>query len=248
MGSVRLHLSRPVEGTIKTCTIKREVDGWFVIFAVEENQCSYCPKTGASVGVDVGLENFATLSTGEAIANPQYLRQAERQLKTAQRTVSRRKKGSNRRRKAVRVLAMRHLKVKRQRSDFHHKTSLELVRRFDGIAVEELNIRGMVKNHHLAKSISDASWGTFIQTLESKAENAGRRVWKVPAKNTSQDCSGCGVRVEKSLSQREHICPSCGLSLHRDHNAAINISGRAVRSGMVEMTSPCEPRIHVSET
>ena len=149
----------------------------------------------------------------------------------------------NRRKKAVRVLALRHLKVKRQRLDFCHKTSLELIRRFDEIAVEDLNIQGMVKNHHLAKSISDASWSTFISILGCKAENAGRRVWKVAAHHTSQDCSGCGERVKKSLSMREHQCPRCGLVLHRDHNAAINIQARALPLVMSKDTLTSDPRI-----
>lgn len=243
IGSVRVRLSRPIEGKTKACTIKRELGGWFVMFTVEESQCRYFSKTGANVGVDVGIENFATLSTGEAISNPQYLRQAGRGLKTAQRRVSRRKKGSNRRRKAVALLAKRHQKIVRQRLDFFHKLSLRLIRRFDEIAVENLNIAGMVKNHHLAKSISDAGWGTFLSILERKAEEAGRRVWKVPAAFTSQDCSGCGARVRKTLATREHRCVECGLVLHRDHNAAINIHGRADRLGMSGATSADEPRI-----
>jgi putative transposase len=243
IGSVHVRLSRPVEGQIKTCTIKREADGWYVIFAVEENQCRYFPKTGESVGVDVGIENFAALSTGEAIPNPQYLCKAERELKTAQRRLARRKKGSNRRRKAVQLLAKKYQKVTRQRRDFFHKLSLRLVREFDEVVFEDLNIAGLLKNHHLAKSISDAAWGTFILIHEGKAANAGRRVVKVPAAFTSQDCSGCGARVRKSLAMREHRCVSCGLVLHRDHNAAINIQGRADLSGMGEITPPREPRI-----
>jgi putative transposase len=243
IGSVRLRLSRPVEGKIKTCTIKRGVDGWYVIFTIEENQCPYFPKTDKSVGVDVGIERFATLSTGEAIANPQYLRQAEKALKTAQRRVSRRKKGSNRRRKAVQLLAKKHLKITRQRQDFFHKLSLRLVKEFDEIVFEDLNIAGMMKNHHLAKSISDAAWGIFISIHEGKAASAGRRVVKVPAQFTSQDCSACGARVRKSLAVREHRCIACGLVLHRDHNAAINIKGRADLSGMMKVTSSREPRI-----
>ena len=243
IGSVRVRLSRPIEGKIKTCTVKREADGWFVIFAVEENQCRYFPKSGASVGVDVGIENFATLSTGEAIPNPRYFHKVERRLKTAERRVTRRKKGSNRRRKAVQLLAKKYLKITRQRQDFFHKLSLRLVREFDSVAFEDLNISGMVKNHHLAKAISDAAWGTFILVHEGKAANAGRRVVKVPAAFTSQDCSACGARVRKSLAMREHRCISCGLVLHRDHNAAINIQGRADLSGMGEATPPREPRI-----
>jgi putative transposase len=236
IGSCRLRLSRPVEGAIKTSTIKREADGWYVIFAVEENQSRFFPKTGDAVGIDVGIENFATLSTGEVIDNPRHYRTAERELKTAQRKVSRRtNKRSNRRRKAVKLLAKKHQKVQRQRSDFHHKTALKIVREFDDIAIENLNIRGMVKNHHLAKSISDAGWGCFASILKNKAENAGRRVARVPAAYTSQDCSNCGRRVRKPLAMRQHVC-DCGFKTHRDHNSAIKIKqkGRAVPSGMGE--------------
>ncbi|HEX8843384.1 MAG TPA: RNA-guided endonuclease TnpB family protein [Pyrinomonadaceae bacterium] len=227
IGSCRVRFSRPVEGTVKTVTLKREVEGWYVTFSVECHQCRYIPKTGASVGIDVGIENFATLSMGQVITNPRYLRQAERRLKTAQRSVSRKKRGSHNRRKAAIRLARQHLKIKRQRLDFLHQESLQLIREFDDLAVEDLNIRGMVKNHHLAKSISDAAWGKFLLILAAKAEEAGRRVWKVPAAFTSQECSACGARVRKSLATREHQCIECGLMLHRDHNAAKNIRGRA---------------------
>jgi putative transposase len=241
IGSCRVRLSRPIEGKIKACTIKRDVDGWYVIFAVEENQCRYFPKTGESVGIDVGIENFATLSTGEVIPNPQYLRRAERGLKTAHRRVSRRKKGSNRRRKAIQLLAKKYQAIKRQRLDFFHKLSFRLVKEFDEVVFEDLNIAGMVKNHYLAKSISDAAWGTFMLIHSGKAANAGRSVMKVPAQFTSQDCSACGARLKKSLKTREHRCAACGLVIHRDHNAAINIKGRADLSGMVKVTSSREP-------
>lgn len=227
IGSCRIRLSRRVEGKIKTCTIKKQVDGWFCIFSVEENQCPVIPRTGEAVGMDVGIENYATLSTGEVIENPRHLRKAECELKIAQRKVSKKKRGGWNRKKAVRVLAKKHLKVANQRKDFFHKTANRIIREFDEIAIEDLNIAGLVKNHHLAKSISDAAWGTFLQILISKAEGAGRRVWKVPAAFTSQDCSSCGERVKKSLAVREHRCIGCGLVIHRDHNAAINILGRA---------------------
>ena len=226
IGSMQIRLSREIAGKIKTCTIKREVDGWYVIFTTETEK-QLLEKTGESVGIDVGLENFVTLSNGEQIENPRFLRQSESRLKTAQRAVSRKKKGSNCRRRAVRLLRKQHLKITRQRQDFCHKTANNLVARFDEIAVEELQIRKMLKNHHLAKSIADASWGNFLQTLENKAENAGKRVWKVNPNGTSQTCI-CGETVKKTLAVRRHQCQTCGLSLHRDIVSAKVILKRAV--------------------
>lgn len=223
IGKVKIIQHRPIEGEIKTCTIKRQTDGWYAIFAVEENQSRYLSKTGGSIGLDVGIENFATLSDGEVIENPKYLRAAERRLKSAQRKLSRRKKGSARRRKAAQLLARQHQRIANQRHDFHHKMALSIVRNYDAIAVEDLSIGNLLKNHHLAKSISDAAWGAFLSILESKAANAGKRVWRVPPQFTSQDCSGCGNRVRKTLAVREHRCVACGLIVHRDHNAALNI-------------------------
>jgi putative transposase len=242
IGSVRLRLSRPIEGIIKTCTIKRQVDGWFVIFTVEDEP-KPLQKTGHAVGIDVGLENFATLSTGEVVDNPHFLRRAEQELKTAQRRVSRRKRGGSNRKKAVKVLAKKHLKIQNQRKDFCHKLSNQLVKEFDVIAVEDLNIQNMVKNHHLAKSIADASWGTFTTILSHKAECAGKSMVKVLAAYTSQDCSRCGHRVRKTLATREHRCINCGLVLHRDLNAAHNILGRADRLLMSEVALANDARI-----
>jgi putative transposase len=152
----------------------------------------------------------------------------------AQRRVSRRKKGSNRRRKAVTLLAKAHQTVRRQRQDFHHKRALALVRRNDTIYHENLQTATMVKNHHLAKSIADAGWSAFLSTLSFKAACAGREVVAVNPAYTSQTCSGCGVIVSKGLSVRWHSCPDCGASLHRDHNAARNIerAGQALRQGV----------------
>lgn len=242
IGTMRIRLSREIKGKIKTCVIKREVDGWYVIFACETEK-ELLKKTGESVGIDVGLENFATLSNGEQIENPRFLSESERRLKTAQRNVTRKMKGSNNRRKAIKLLAKQHLKIKRQRLDFLHKVSIELIRKYDEIAVEDLNISAMVKNHHLAKSISDASWGNFLNILNYKAENAGKRVWKVNARNTSQICSGCGNTVKKTLSQRTHKCSDCGLTLNRDENAAKNILGRVDRLLMSQVTVANDARI-----
>lgn len=234
IGTMRIRLSREVVGKIKTCTIKREVDGWYVIFMAETEK-ELLEKTGESIGIDVGLENFATLSNGEQIENPRFLRQSESRLKTAQRAVSRKKKGGNSRKKSVRLLRKQHLKITRQRQDFCHKTANSIVGRFDEIAVENLQIRNMVKNHHLAKSIADASWGNFLQTLQNKAENAGKRVWKVNPNGTSQTCI-CGETVKKTLSVRHHQCSKCGLSLHRDIVSAKVILKRAVGQTVEELT------------
>lgn len=234
IGTMRIRLSREIIGKIKTCTLKREVDGWYVVFACETEK-QLLEKTGESIGIDVGLENFATLSNGEQIENPRFLRESEARLKTAQRAVSRKKKGGHSRKKSVRLLRKQHLKITRQRTDFLHKTANNLVERFDEITVEELHIRKMVKNHHLAKSIADASWGNFFNILTAKAENAGRKVWKVNAKGTSQTCL-CGASVKKTLSVRQHQCLKCGLSLHRDIVSAKVILKRAVGQTVEELT------------
>jgi putative transposase len=222
IGSVRFCADRPLQGKPKTCSVIRRADGWYAAIVCEVEPAPL-PPTGEAVGVDVGIECFATLSTGEPIANPKLYRRAERLLKKAQRRLSRRQKGSERRRKAKVLLAKAHLKVKRARRDFCHKQAAELVKRFDMVYVEKLNIRGMLKNHPLAKAISDAGWGLFLSVLRAKAASAGRRVVEVNPAGTSQMCSGCGARVPKKLSERWHSCPYCGLSLHRDHNAAIRV-------------------------
>jgi len=191
------------------------------------------PATGEETGIDLGLEAFATLSDGARIFNPGCYRKAERALKTAQRRVSRRKKGSHRRRKAVQLLAKAHQKVRRQRQDFHYKTALALVRENDVIYHEDLQTANMLKNHHLAKSISVAGWSAFLSILAFKAACAGKQVQAVNPAYTSQMCSGCGVLVQKGLSVRWHLCPECGTSLHRDHNAAKNRErfGQNLRGG-----------------
>src|SRR5262249_53582695 len=160
-------------------------------------------------------------------------RHAKRRLKTAQRRVSRRKQGSHRRRKAVKLLAKAHQTVRRQRQDFHHKTALQLVRQYDTVYHEDLRVANMVKNHHLAKSIADAGWAAFLSILTFKAASAGKRVQAVDPAFTSQTCSGCGVLVTKGLSVRWHSCPNCGTRLHRHHNAAKDIEelGPRLRGG-----------------
>ena len=189
------------------------------------------PLTGRETGIDVGLQVFLITADGWAVANPRHYRRGEKKLAKAQRRVSRRKKGSHRRRKAVGYLQRAHQTVQRLRADFHHKTALALLQDYDTIYLEDLQVRNMVRNPHLAKSISDAGWGQFRTILDAKAACAGRRVIAVPAQYTSQDCSGCGERIPKSLSVRTHVCTSCGRVLDRDENAARNIqwAGQALR-------------------
>jgi putative transposase len=222
IGTIRLCKDRPLYGKPKTCTIVRRADGWYAAIVCEIEH-SPLPETGQQIGIDLGLETFARLSNGEPVENPRLYRRAQKRLRKAQRRLSRRRKGSHRRKKARALLAKAHLKVARARLDFCHKTALDLVRQYDVIYVERLNIRGMVKNHPLSKAISDAGWGLFLTVLRAKAERAGRVVKEVNPAGTSQTCSGCGAHVPKRLADRWHSCPYCELSLHRDHNAALRV-------------------------
>jgi putative transposase len=234
IGRIAVRWSRPLEGTPKTVTVFREADGWYVCCSCADVPVQPLPPTSHETGIDLGLEAFATLSNGERVCNPAWYRKAERRLKTAHRRVSRRKRGSHCCRKAVQLLAKAHLKVKRQRADFHQKVALQLVRENDTIYHEDLQAANLIKNHRLAKSISDAGWSQFLNILSFKAACAGRRVVAVPPAYTSQACSGCGVLVQKGLSVRWHTCPDCRPSLHRDHNAAKNIErlGQCLRGGV----------------
>ena len=242
IGQVKIRLHRPLpDGRIKTLTIQHKASGWYASICV---QVPDVPKVEVvtAVGVDVGLKSFLTTSDGEKVDNPRHLRQAEKNLKRKQHNISRRKKTSHRRKKFVHELALQHEHIANQRKDFHGKTAHRLYSGYDAVVVEDLQIRNMVKNHHLAKSISDAAWGNFILTLGTcaKAENAGLHLLKVPPHGTSQACSSCGEKVIKSLYERIHRCNSCGLVLDRDHNAAINILRVAstLRGGALEVISP----------
>lgn len=226
IGTVRIKLHRSIPGMIKTCVIKRKIDKWYACFSVEYKPVNK-PIPDKNIGIDVGINSFATLSDGTKIDNPKYLITSEQKLIQKQKQLSKKKKGSANRKKARKKVAKLHLKVRNQRSDFHHKISRKIVDTYGLIAVENLNIKGMVKNHHLAKYISDAGWGQFLNYLSYKAEEAGRKVEKVIPQYTSIICSHCGNHIPKTLAQRIHHCPFCNLILDRDHNAAINILNRA---------------------
>jgi putative transposase len=208
---------------IKRVRLVKRADGYYCQFAVQaERQLAHEP-TGKQVGIDVGLKALYTDSEGQAVANPRYLRKAETKLKRLHRRLSRKVKRDVYRKKAIKRLAKGYLKVSRQRKDFAAKAASALVKSSDFLAYEDLKIAHLVKNHHLAKSISDVSWGLFLSWVRYYGSLHGIPVVAVPARFTTQDCSGCGFRVKKSLSMRTHICPNCGLVLDRDWNAALNI-------------------------
>ena len=220
IGTLKVKLHRPVEGDIKTVTVKREAGRWYVCFSVE-CEAEPLPVSSQAVGLDVGLESFAVLSDGTPVENPRYFRKAEAQLRTAQRRVARRQRGSRRRRKAVRWLQQTHAHIRHQRQNFHHQVSAQLVSRYGLLAIEDLNIKGLARGM-LAKSVADAGWASFIAYLTYKAESAGRVVVKVDPRGTSQRCV-CGAPVPKTLKDRWHYCEACGLSVSRDHASALEI-------------------------
>jgi len=227
IGDIAIRLHRPIDGDIKTCTVRRVRHKWYVCLSCQVG-AELLPPSEEEVGVDVGLKTFAALSSGENVDNPRFFRKDERALAKAQRRVARQVRGSRKRRKARKVVSRIHERIRNRRHDFVHQTARRLVNRFGVIAVEKLNVKGMVtpinpKNHCLAKSISDASWSMFRNVLSQKAERAARVYAEINPAYTSQTCSGCGHIAKKSLSERQHDCQMCGLSLDRDTNAAINI-------------------------
>ncbi|NET44808.1 transposase [Okeania sp. SIO2B3] len=234
IGKVKLIQHRPIpEGlTIKTVTISRKADGYYVTLSLEDKSVPALttivePTLENTLGIDMGLKEFLVTSEGESVPIPQYYRSSQKRLKTLQKRLSRKKKGSKRWLKVVKAVAKQHKKVADKRKDFHFKTADELLSKAEVIAHENLNIKGLAKTR-LSKSINDAGWGQFLSILTVKAENTGQKTIAVNPKNTSQDCSNCGKKVDKELSQRTHSCPHCGIAIDRDLNAAINIKNRAV--------------------
>ncbi len=249
IGSIKVKLHRKIQGTIKTCTIKREGDAWYVVFACEVT-ADPLAETQEAVGIDLGLLHFATLSDGSTIENPRHFRKAEKKLARLQQTLARKKRGSHRRKKAVKQVAKAHRKVRNQRRDFLHKQSRKLVNTYGLMVFEELQLAKMSKRPKpkqaedgaylpngaaakggLNKSILDAGWGQFQQFCVYKAERAGRKVLFVDPRYTSQICSGCGAIKKKTLGERWHSC-ACGAELDRDHNSALTILalGRRVQA------------------
>lgn len=249
IGHVRVHQHRPVQGTVKTVSVKREGHRWHVVLSCDDVPAEPLPAAGAAVGIDLGVASFLTTSDGTQVPNPHLLLAVAEKLGDAQRLVARRKRGSKRRRKAVARVAALYAKVGRTRLDHAHKTALALVRVNDVIVHEDLRMANMTRRPRprpaadgtyepngataksgLNKAILDAGWGVFLRVLVSKAEDAGRVVIAVNPRHTSQRCAQCGhVAAGSRVTQAEFTCLACGHQAHADVNAAINI----LRAGLV---------------
>jgi putative transposase len=223
IGNVKIKLHREIEGTIKTCTIVRKNDKYYVCFSCEVEERTL-PTTGKIVGIDVGIKTFITCSDGTEIENQKVYNKSSKKLKHLQRLVSKKSKRSKRRKAYVKKLARVHEKVVNQRLDIINKATSYLVNNYDIIAHEDLKIKNMVKNHKLANAISDVAWGKLFDCLENTAKtNANKQIIKVNPRNTSRKCSSCGnIKEDLKLSDRTYKC-CCGLVIDRDLNAAINI-------------------------
>jgi len=227
IGRVSVRWHRPLDGQIKTARIMQKAGRWYVCFVCDVPDKPELPKTGRAIALDMNVSNLFTTSEGEKIENPQFYRKSEKKLRVSQRAFARKKKGSKNRKKALLQVQREYEHIKNQRIDYAHKLSYILVQQYDFIACEDLRIANMVRNHRLSKSILDAGWGIFKQLLTSKAVDAGRQVVFVDPAYTSKSCSNCGTLFpDFDLSTRWVEC-ECGLSLDRDHNAAINILKRA---------------------
>jgi len=249
IGTIKIKLHRSVGGRIKTVSLKREADKWYAVFSCEIESTKASVNRLPETGIDMGLENFLTDSDGKHEPNPRYLKAELPALRVAQRSISRKKKGGKNRKKIVRTVRRIHARVKNQRREHHYQVADRLIRRFGFIGAERLTVANMVKNRLLSRAISDAGWSQFKSILKHKANKAGASVVEVDPRGTSQKCSGCGKDVPKSLKERWHSCPHCGLLIHRDHNAALNILARArlartepVESNVVKRSRPPRSR------
>ncbi|MFA5599315.1 MAG: RNA-guided endonuclease TnpB family protein [Phenylobacterium sp.] len=242
IGDIKIRYSREIVGDIKTCSVIRDTNQWYVSITAETNSIITKTKNTETVGIDLGIKSFAVLSNNIVIDNPRHTKKSEQKLTKEQRRLSKKKKSSNNRAKQRVIVAKTHRRIRNQRNDFLHKTSTNLVKDYGKIVFEDLNIKGMVKNHKLAKHISDCSWNKLIQLTQYKAEEAGVDVVLVNPKNTTQKCSGCGEIVKKDLSVRTHVCTHCGLIMDRDLNASINIKNTVGTTGI----NACEESVSLN--
>jgi putative transposase len=228
IGNIKVRLSRelPAGAVVKTCSIKRSVNGWFAVLTFEFEP-KPLPKSRKKIGIDVGVTQFATFSDGTVIPNPRFYQTAQPELRRVQRKVARRKKGSNRRRKAIVLLKKLHEQISNQRADFLHKHSTAVVRKYGTIVVEALNVAGMSRGN-LSKQILDCSWSEWFRQLTYKAAEAGRKFVAVDPRYTSQKCPICDFKSrENRRTQANFCCQSCGHEDNADHNGAVNILARS---------------------
>jgi putative transposase len=231
VGDVKVVLHRPLEGTIKTVTIRRNLGKWYACFSVEVEP-KPLPLSSEMVGIDLGLKTFAVLSNGEQIKRHRWMKQDAKDVARLQRKKEKLPKGSKQRKKALRALNHAYQRATNRRTNFAHQQSRKLVKRYGVLVFEALDIQEMRGNGNnvINRNLADVAWGQFVQFTMYKAENAGRDVVRVNPRGTTQDCSGCGRIVRKDLSVRVHDCPHCGLKLDRDLNAALNILARGLAS------------------
>jgi len=237
IGRVKIVLHRPIQGAIKTCTVKKTPTGkWYIYFSCEVEKTDFLPRTNKIVGMDLGLITFVQCSDGTKINKPRFFKEEQNNLARAQRKFSKfpEKIWSTEKQRAKLVIARVHERIKNKREDFCHKTSKKLIDKYDFIAHEDLNVKGMLEQKKYSKSIADASWSTLIQYLTAKAENAGRVIVAVDPRGTSQRCSQCGTIVPKTINVRIHHCPHCGFKTDRDLNSAIEI----LRLGLESVERP----------
>jgi len=246
---VKFHQYREMRGRMKQVTVGRSsTRGWYVSFVCDLGEAPTKIAVRSAIGIDVGLEAFATLSNGERVENPRFFRASEKTLARRQQLLARKQRGSNSRRQARTLVARTYEHIRNQRLDFARKFACAIFNRFDLVAHENLEIARMMRGH-LSKSIRDAAWGVAIKALNCKAEGAGKWVVATDPRRSSIDCSGCGEPVPKDLSQREHRCPQCGLILHRDENAARNVLARGLRAGsLTEAVTTVGPEFMASLT
>ncbi len=245
IGNIKIKQHRKIKGEVKTLTIKKTPSNkWFTSFSCEiENKPVKHKYPENKIGIDLGLENFATLSDGTVIENPRFLKKTERKLKREHRRLSKKKKGSKNKDKQRIRLATRYETLTNQRLDFLHKLSYHLAQQYEYITIENLNINGMVRHPYLAKHILDTCWNKFAELLTYKEEESGGLVEQVEPAGTTIDCSQCGYKVPKTLTTRIHRCPHCGLRMDRDLNASINILNKSLRQGLSEV-KPVERGVH----
>ena len=239
IGPIKIKLHRSIVGALRTCIIRRQASKWYACFSCEV-ELKPLPKNDKAVGIDVGLENFATLSTKEKIANPRFFKTDQEALAKAQRKLSKQEKGSPERKKAKKVVGRIHERISNRRNNFCHQQARKLANRFGIICIEKLNIKGMQSGNFksINRNIADVAWNQFANVLSQKAEEAARQLVAVDPKGTSQKCSQCGTIVKKTLAARWHNCPVCNCHLHRDYNASLNILRLGLQSLGINPRSP----------